>query len=78
MGRPLEISEQESNMVKMGIKPYPTEGKLAVFLKHNGKSPKLPFITHFKCFLVSNLNLFCCNQSPICLIEVGKQLDKSQ
>lgn len=36
-GQPLEISEPDSNMMKTGIKPYPTGRKLAVFLKHKGR-----------------------------------------
>lgn len=73
VGASLDVSEQENNVVKTASKSHPMEGKLAVFLKHI-----LPLITHFKCFLVSNLNLFCCNHSSVCLTGVGKQLDRAQ
>lgn len=41
------------------------------------QSPKLPLITHSKCFWVSNLNLSGCNQSTVCLLGIGKHLDRT-
>lgn len=37
VGAPLDVSEQENNVMKTAIESYPTEGNLAVFLKHNGR-----------------------------------------
>lgn len=48
---------------------------MAIFLKQ-AQSPKLLVITHSKCFLVSNLNLSGCNQSTVCLLGIGKHLDR--
>lgn len=63
--------------MKTNIKPF-HRGKFGCIFKAQRQSPNSSLIIHSKCLLVSNLNLSYCNQSTVCLLEVGKQLNRKK
>lgn len=69
--QPVEISEQENNIKALN---HTLQREIGYIFK--AQTPKFPVITHSKCFLVSNLNLSGCNQSTVCLLGIGKHLDR--